>query len=69
MVYFKLIMGMISAVLYKQLNYAVDKITDTGHTTNNKCNTDYSKKLLMMRIVIISKDEHMKTEQSREMSI
>ena len=62
-------MGMISAVLYKQLNCAVDKITDTGQTTNNKSNTDYGKKLLMMTIVIISKGKHIKTEQSRKISI
>ena len=35
-------------VLYKYLNYAVDKIVDTGHATSTDCNTNYRAILLMM---------------------
>ena len=35
-------------VLYKYLNYAVDKIVDAGHATSTDCNTNYRAILLMM---------------------
>ena len=43
---------MILLVLYKQLNYVVDKIADSGRTSNINYNTNYS--ITIIGILFIS---------------
>ena len=54
---------MIFAVLYKYLNYGVDKTIDTGHITD--CNTNY-RVILLMVLFITSWCKPLKTDQYRE---
>ena len=62
---------MILVALYNQLNCALDKTIDAGHTANINCHinysikTNYSLKLLMM-LFITSWSKPLKTEPSRE---
>ena len=41
---------MIFVVVYKYVNCAVDKATDTGYTSSTDCNTNYRTMLLMFFI-------------------
>ena len=56
---------MIFVVLYKYLNFAVDKIIGTGHTTSTDCNTDYEI-IQLMKLFITSWCKPLKIDPSRE---
>ena len=55
---------MIFVVLYKYVNCAVDKATDTGYTSSTDCNTNYRTMLLMFFITPWCKPS--KTDPSRD---
>ena len=56
---------MIFVVLYKYLNYAIDKTIDTGHTASTHFNINYRIILLMM-LFITSCCKPLKRDPSRE---
>ena len=60
-----IIVVIIFVVLYKYLNFAVDKIIGTGHTTSTDCNTDYEI-IQLMKLFITSWCKPLKIDPSRE---
>ena len=65
-VHFQLILGMIFLVLHNDLNCAVDKTIDTGHTTTTDCNINY-RIILLMVLFITSQCRRFKTDLQRVM--
>ena len=65
-VHFQLILGMIFLVLHNDLNCAVDKTIDTGHTTTTDCNINY-RIILLMVLFITSQWRRFKTDLQRVM--